>query len=180
MNIEIRQATANDVDDIARYFSELYATNPDTIFKRPNGIPAEDVLSLINASGPESGKLFLIARIGSNVVGTMTFIRHAKDELSHGGEFGMSVHQQFRRRGIGMRLIGGMEQWAEEQGIERIELQVWSNNLAGWALYEKAGYQREGIRKGAVKRGQVLLDIILMTKHIGQQPHEADGEGRLR
>ena len=180
MKSEIRQAVASDVNDIARYFSELYATNPDTLFKRPNGIPAEDVLNLINASGPESGKVFLIARIGSTVVGTLTFGRHAKDELSHGGEFGMSVHQQFRQQGIGMRLIGAMEKWAEEQGIEKIDLQVWSNNIGGLALYEKAGYQREGIRKGAVKRDGVLFDIILMTKHIGQQPHAADGEERRR
>ncbi len=180
MEIEIRQAVANDVNDIARYFSELYASNPDTLFKRPNGIPTEDVLKLINASGAESGKVFLIARIGANVVGTLTFSRHAKDELSHGGEFGMSVHQQLRRQGIGMRLIGTMERWAETQGIERIDLQVWSNNIGGLALYEKAGYQREGIRKGAVKRDGVLFDIILMTKYSGQQPHAADGKERRR
>ncbi|MEM9423461.1 MAG: GNAT family N-acetyltransferase [Spirochaetota bacterium] len=169
MSIVVRQARENDRGRITRYFSAFYATDPDTVFRRPGSIPEAEVLNLIKQSTADSGMLFLIALCEQDVVGTLTFSRYGKAEMSHGGEFGMSVHPMYRRQGIGSSLVARMGKWVAALGLKRIDLQVWSNNCEGIALYESAGFHREGLREGAIRRGNEEIDIILMSKTVSQQ-----------
>ena len=174
MSMVVRMAKEEDASSISRYFAQFYAMDPDTVFSRPEGIPERDVLHLIKQTESNSGCLFLIALSGQAVVGTLTFSRHIKLEMSHGGEFGMSVHHGYRRQGVGTHLIRSMLKWAVDTGLEKIDLQVWSNNVGGIALYEKNGFVHEGIRKGAIKRDGSTIDIILMTRFLVQQGAQPD------
>jgi GNAT superfamily N-acetyltransferase len=55
-------------------------------------------------------------------------------------EFGVSVVQGYRGRGIGRALIGHLEGWAAEHGIERIVLNVAEANVDAIRLYHALGY----------------------------------------
>lgn len=180
MDYTIEPAQPNDAEATHRYLNSIFASRPDVLFLRPEGIPLEKVSSLITESLDSKDKLFLLARSGHEVLGTLTFSRHTKSEMTHCGEFGMSVHPDHRRKGIGSKLIEKIERWAEHNDLEKIELQVWSNNIPGISLYNKLGYQVEGIRKRAIVRDGQYRDIFLMAKLIGQQAHAADAAERCR
>jgi RimJ/RimL family protein N-acetyltransferase len=55
-----------------------------------------------------------------------------------------------------------MQDWAREQGIQRIELTVMAHNDAAIALYERNGFTIEGIKKGAIVVDGNLVDEIMM------------------
>jgi ribosomal protein S18 acetylase RimI-like enzyme len=56
-------------------------------------------------------------------------------------EFGVSVVEGFRGRGIGRALIAHLERWAVDHGIERMVLVVSAANEGAIRLYHELGYR---------------------------------------
>ncbi len=56
-------------------------------------------------------------------------------------EFGVSVVDGYRGRGIGRALIGHLEGWAADHGVERMVLNVAEANVDAIRLYHALGYQ---------------------------------------
>ena len=48
-------------------------------------------------------------------------------------------------------------------GFERVELEVYASNARAIGMYEKWGFQREGIKRRARKLDDVYDDIIVMA-----------------
>jgi len=82
---------------------------------------------------------------------------------AHVGRLGTGVHPAYRGQGLGQRLLEAAIARARERGLEKIELTVYSSNLAAIALYRKVGFVDEGCKM----RGRVLDgihdDILLMA-----------------
>jgi ribosomal protein S18 acetylase RimI-like enzyme len=55
------------------------------------------------------------------------------------------VSPEHRRRGIATALLAIAQSWAEARGDRQIGLQVFANNPAAIALYEKMGYQTHSL-----------------------------------
>jgi ribosomal protein S18 acetylase RimI-like enzyme len=88
----------------------------------------------------------------ARVVGWCDISPMEREGFTHCGRLGMGVHADFRRRGIGTRLINGAISRAKEKGLERIELEVFASNTPAIKLYEKAGFVVEGVKKKAQAR----------------------------
>lgn len=56
------------------------------------------------------------------------------------------------------------EEWAGSIGVRKIELHVFPHNGGALALYERLGYEREGLRRAHYRRGRGFVDAILMAK----------------
>jgi len=56
-------------------------------------------------------------------------------------EFGVSVVAAYRGRGIGRALIGHLEGWAADHGVERMILNVSEANEGAIRLYHELGYR---------------------------------------
>jgi RimJ/RimL family protein N-acetyltransferase len=58
---------------------------------------------------------------------------------------GMGVHRDFRRQGLGERLLGAALDWARAQeALDWVDLEVLSNNLPARRLYERCGFTFAG------------------------------------
>ena len=53
----------------------------------------------------------------------------------------LGVSATHRRRGVGKMLMRAAEQWAAEQGMDEIELNVWEFNRAALAFYQSLGFE---------------------------------------
>lgn len=53
--------------------------------------------------------------------------------------YDLEIHEAFRGRGLGRQALGAAEAWAIERGITRLELNVFSDNVAARTLYETSG-----------------------------------------
>jgi ribosomal-protein-alanine N-acetyltransferase len=58
------------------------------------------------------------------------------------------VHPQFRRQGIGKRILKELIEIAASKGAGLMTLEVRENNEAARQLYEKTGFRLIAIRKG--------------------------------
>ncbi len=106
----------------------------------------------------------LVAEKDGRAVG-MTSLQVRGGRQAHCGSLGMMVHDDFHGQGIGTSLVESVLDLADNWlGLRRLELEVYVDNEAAIALYEKFGFQREGRKRaGAVKDGQ-LIDILLMGR----------------
>src|SRR4029453_15225991 len=76
---------------------------------------------------------------------------------------GMLVAAGWRGRGVGSALVAAGLAWAREAGAHKVALQVWPHNQAAAALYEKFGFQREGLlRRHYRRRNGELWDAVVM------------------
>lgn len=79
----------------------------------------------------------------------------------------IALREKYRGQGIGSMLMEQAEIYAKTKAVRRIELEVFGKNTNAIALYEKRGYEVEGVKKEAIKDGDGFDDIIIMTKRLG-------------
>lgn len=65
----------------------------------------------------------------------------------HSGVLGIGLLPAFRHRGIGARLLSAAISFAWSRGLQRIELTVREDNTRAKALYERLGFEPEGIKR---------------------------------
>jgi ribosomal-protein-alanine N-acetyltransferase len=85
-----------------------------------------------------------MAEIDKQIVGYILFWLLPDEVDIHN----VAVHKDFRRRGLGRRLLQQAVQEARGRGASRITLEVRKSNLAAQKLYESLGFTVTGVRKG--------------------------------
>lgn len=90
------------------------------------------------------GKLILVAADGGRILGfTAAQVVGDVCELES-----MVVDVAARRTGLGAALLTDLETWARENGAIRVELEVRDRNTTAISFYERAGFRRDGLRRG--------------------------------
>jgi putative acetyltransferase len=81
----------------------------------------------------------------------------------HVGTLGIGLLPAFRHRGIGAQLLSAAISTAWSRGLQRIELTVREDNGNAKALYERFGFQDEGIRKQSMLVAGRYYDCYAMA-----------------
>lgn len=89
---------------------------------------------------------------------------------------GLAVAPEARRRGVGAALLAAAEEHARARGAHKLSLRVLSTNESALRLYERLGFEREGVLRAEFRIGGRYVDDVLMAKHLGDQPR---GPGRV-
>jgi RimJ/RimL family protein N-acetyltransferase len=108
----------------------------------------------------------VVAELDGAIVGRLSVVRDAHPACAHVADVGLMVAQAYRRRGVGRALLAACEDWARAVGISKLELHVFPHNHPAVALYESAGYRREGHRLRHFRREDTLVDALLMAKEL--------------
>ncbi len=82
------------------------------------------------------------------------------------GVMGLAVAPAARRRGVAAALLAAVEQQARARGARKLSLRVLGTNDVAMRLYDRLGFQREGILRGEFHIGGRYVDDVLMTKHL--------------
>ena len=82
--------------------------------------------------------------------------------MSHRAELGLSVKKAYWNQGVGSALMRRLIQYAEENGIELLSLEVRSDNIRAVRLYESFGFQRIGTSPAYFKIDGRYADFELM------------------
>lgn len=76
--------------------------------------------------------------------------------------YNVAVGKNYRRQGIGFRLLQDLIEAAKSRGIKSLTLEVRKSNLPAIKLYKKLGFVEAGIRKDFYTKP--LEDAIIMWK----------------
>ncbi|MEO6731038.1 MAG: GNAT family protein [Ferruginibacter sp.] len=102
---------------------------------------------------------------GTDDVGMFKLIplQHRTDHINYLG--GLAIHPSFSGKGEGKKMMKEIIDLAGERGVLRIELSVSVENEKAIHLYEKIGFQKEGVLKkySHLKSDQRFVDEILMA-----------------
>jgi len=107
---------------------------------------------------------FVIARAGETVIGWCDIAPNERAGYQHVGHLGMGLLPDWRRRGIGARLLSTALAEADRIGLERVELEVFSGNGPAQRLYRGFGFTVEGVKRKARKIDGRYDDQILMAR----------------
>ncbi|SIE69910.1 O-sialoglycoprotein endopeptidase [Mycobacteroides abscessus subsp. abscessus] len=70
--------------------------------------------------------------------------------MRHSAALVIGIKKDFRGQGIGYSLFQKLDSWAKEASLYRLELSVVSENENALALYKKAGFEVEGVKKNSL------------------------------
>ena len=83
----------------------------------------------------------------------------------HACSLGISVVSRAHGQGVGTTLMARLAEFADKWTTYlRIELTVFSDNKAAISLYERFGFQREGVHRGYGLRHGRFQDVITMAR----------------
>jgi RimJ/RimL family protein N-acetyltransferase len=108
-----------------------------------------------------------VAETRDGIVGRLSLARDSHPASPHVADLGLMVAAEARRRGIGRALLERAVEWAREAGVEKLELHVFPHNEPAIRLYEEFGFEREGLRRAHYRRGDELVDAVLMAYRLG-------------
>jgi ribosomal-protein-alanine N-acetyltransferase len=77
----------------------------------------------------------------------------------------IAVHRDYRRRGIGSRLLALLLEAAADHGTSSATLEVRASNVIAQNMYHKFGFRRVAIKKGYYAAEDE--DAVVMAKEIG-------------
>ncbi|WP_396270559.1 GNAT family N-acetyltransferase [Ideonella sp.] len=118
----------------------------------------------------EGGRIF-VAECGDDVLGMVTLeVALGNWFRRHVGALGLCVHPEHRRRGIGRQLLSFALDEANEIGLARVELTVWSDNTSAIGLYESAGFAREGEHPHYGFKSGRHCSALTMGLQMGREP----------
>jgi ribosomal protein S18 acetylase RimI-like enzyme len=84
----------------------------------------------------------------------------------------MAILPAGRGHGGGRSLLRAVLEYAREDTVHKIELEVWVDNARAIALYTSSGFEVEGVRRHHYRRQNgTLRSSMIMAKHVpGDEP----------
>jgi ribosomal protein S18 acetylase RimI-like enzyme len=125
--------------------------------------PPLEATRAFNLDMIEQGFPQLVVLSAGEVVGWCDVTPKPRPIYAHSGVLGMGLLPQFRRQGIGKRLILQALAAARAFGLQRVELTVRENNANAIALYKKVGFEIEGVQRNTVLVDGTYENVILMA-----------------
>jgi RimJ/RimL family protein N-acetyltransferase len=89
----------------------------------------------------------LVAEYGNKIVGYASIFRFPHPRRKGVGDQLIYLHQDFHSVGLGTALMEKLLQLAKKEGMHKIELTVVVDNEVAIHLYNKLGFQTEGVSK---------------------------------
>ena len=109
----------------------------------------------------DEGATFFVLDDGTRIVGTLGLHRTHADGVA---VLGMSVLAEVRGQGWGSAMLQAAIDHARGAQMHKIELEVWPDNARAIALYEKFGFEVEGVRRDHYRRSDgSLRSAVLMA-----------------
>lgn len=160
MDVVVRHAEPEDYKAVHRIFS-----GPEVI-KGTLQLPFPSAESWRKRlSEPSEDMHQLVTYVGDAVVGEISLWTRNRPRIRHTASFGMAVRDDWQGCGIGAALLeAALELTDNWLDITRIDLQVYTDNEAGIALYEKFGFEIEGTHRCSAFRDGEYVDAYSMAR----------------
>jgi RimJ/RimL family protein N-acetyltransferase len=168
LQIRVRRATPDDAGNIIELVKGICADGDVDLPMEPDEFPhtLEEEQKFLDEVGKSDNSVFLVAETAEGrIVGICNAGGGKRRALRHAVTIGISVHRQFRNRGVGTALLLELINWARSTGVvKRIELSVYARNERAIHVYEKLGFVQEGRRRKAARdrqTGEFIDDLIM-------------------
>jgi RimJ/RimL family protein N-acetyltransferase len=159
----LRHARPDDAEPLARLYAAVRAEGR-WLVTSPNAVspPSEAffIAELIRAD--ESA--VVVAEANGAVVGNALVMSDRDVSSRHVGVLSVTVADGWRDVGLGTALVAAAQDWVRARGLTRLALSVFPDNARAIAVYTRAGFVREGIRRRQFRQADgTYRDELLMA-----------------
>ena len=144
--MEIRASAAADAEGFRRVLDFVARERLYLAFLEAP--PVDSVRAFIESIA-SSTSVQLLGVDSDRIVGWCDIIANPIEGFRHSGRLGMGLLPAYRGKGLGRRLLQTTLSRAVENGLTRVELEVFAGNAQAIALYEAFGFQHEGVKISA-------------------------------
>lgn len=116
---------------------------------------------------------------GDSLIGSVTLWKGDLSKMNHKGEVHeMYVDETKRSRGIGKKLLEALFVEAEAQGIQELQLIVWTENASAVKLYTSMGFKVWGTERNALRAPDGgYINEYHMARKIGKAAEKPSDDG---
>lgn len=151
----IRSADISDADELSHLRVQLDGETENLDRESGEGyMEKSDFEALIQRDTESKRNLFLVAVVHNEIVGFSRCEGNELKRFAHKVEFGVCVAKEYWGYGIGKGFLQQSILWAESAGMKKMTLNVLETNKKAIDLYEKFGFEVEGV----LKNDKVLSD----------------------
>ena len=168
--VVVRSATPRDAKALAALLDGVAAEADSGLLLVPGEISWRTWRKRIVINSQDPATLFVVAEVDGDLAGNLGLHPDPHRRSPHVRQLGMSVAAGFRRLGVGSVLVTTALAFAAEVGVVKVELGLFSHNMAAQTLYERHGFSVEGVRRSQYLRSGVLLDEVIMARFSGAAP----------
>lgn len=127
--------------------------------------PVEAIRERIRTVTSSANSCFIVAEANRRIIGALTCGGGTLRADRHMTALGVYVLRDWRDQGVGTTLMDAAMTWALMQPeVRRVELEVMTTNARAIHLYEKFGFEREGIRRHLYLIDGQPVDIQMMAR----------------
>jgi RimJ/RimL family protein N-acetyltransferase len=166
--VRIRRAEPDDAPAVLAYLRRVGGETINLTFGAEGPeISEEEEREYLARVAASDNSLAIVAVVGDDIVGALTFDGGRRPRMRHAGEFGISVLQAYAGQGLGKALLQYMIEWAERGGVVRkINLKVRADNAPAIRLYERMGWVHEGRTTRDTLIDGKFSDCLLMGREV--------------
>ena len=159
-NVKIRPVRVEDAEAIWRITQQEGVI--ETILSLPSDRP-EQRRERLASLGPDEH--WFVAEANGEAIG-LAGLSVGMGRLRHSGHVFLFVAREYHRQGVGTRLLEKLLDVADRWLLlRRVELTVVAENERAWRLYERLGFEKEGLRKLSVISQGEIKDEWLMARY---------------
>lgn len=146
--VEILPATIADLDRLVHLENELFISDR---------IPRRQFRYLLTKANS------IVAKIGQKekLVGYLVLLKRSNSRRLR--IYSIGISREARNRGYGQELVRFAERIAQQNGLQRLTLEVCEHNNTALQLYQKAGFSPYGIKPHYYEDG---CNALLLEKEI--------------
>ena len=154
----MRPATAQDADEIIRLLAGVALEG--TLGLDPSTLRADEEAARLARLDLRQACALVVVLTG-HVRAFAVAVRGGEPAIAHTATLSIAVDPDCRRRGFGKLLLNGIRAWAVAAGVKKLVAGVCDKNSAALALFHRAGFAVEGIRRQQIHVGGMLADEVL-------------------
>ncbi len=156
--MKIRHFESSDIQDLSEIYSFASVTQHTTQLLY---LPFEATKEIF--SNPSD--FILVAEEGGKVLGHVTLFLTSKPRAKHSASIAIAVHPDAQGQGIGRKLMTEVIKQADcWLNLVRLELEVYTDNVAAISLYKKLGFEIEGEKRCCLFKNGRFENMFIMSR----------------
>lgn len=165
MSIAVREITVADSQALASLLTQLARETKNSLLTESEALIAgESQQERITDVLRSPNQKILVAVSQTSLVGLLGLTQGHFERNRHCCSLMIGILQSHWGQGVAGQLFDQGLTWAANRGIHRIEVGVRENNQRAIALYERYGFNKEGVRKNALCFGRDYENEIIMAR----------------